>query len=69
MLCSNENESKNNQPLKDWINNKFPNTNDPARKLFLNNHLIPDIDLDISNLEVFMEEREKLLRSKLKSIL
>lgn len=69
MLCSNENESKNNQPLKDWINNKFPNTNDPARKLFLNNHLIPDIDLDISNLEAFMEEREKLLRSKLKSIL
>lgn len=69
MLGSNENESKNNQPLKDWINSKFPDTGDPARKLFLEKHLIPDIDLDISNIEKFMEEREKLLKAKLKSIL
>ena len=58
MLGSNENESKNNQPLKDWVNRKFPNLDDPDRKIFLERHLIPDIDLDISNLEMFMKKEK-----------
>ena len=69
MLESSENESKNNKPLKTWVDEKYPNINDPSRKLFLEKHLIPDIDLDISNLDQFLTERERILKDKLKLIL
>ncbi len=46
MLDANENMSKNDLPLKEWIDN---NTNPSNRKQFLDNHLIPNVDLTIDN--------------------
>lgn len=64
MLDANENESKNNKPLKQWVNEKC-NGN---RKEFLGKHLIPDVDLSLENFNNFIEER-KIIIDKLKSIL
>lgn len=66
MLDANENESKGKKLLKDWVNQ---NTNEETRKLFLESHLIPDVDLSMDNFETFILERSKLLKEKLKSIL
>ncbi|EOH5626490.1 TPA: DUF262 domain-containing protein [Campylobacter coli] len=65
MLDANENESKNNKPLKQWVNEKC-NGN---RKEFLGKHLIPDVDLSLENFNNFIEERKKIIIDKLKSIL
>ncbi|EAI8839480.1 DUF262 domain-containing protein [Campylobacter coli] len=65
MLDANENKSKNNKPLEQWVNEKC-NGN---RKEFLEKHLIPDVDLSLKNFNNFIEERKKIIIDKLKSIL
>lgn len=68
MLDANENESKNKKDLADWIDD--PNTVSPEnRKKFLEEHLIPDVDLRLENFEEFIEKRRELLVAKLKALL
>jgi hypothetical protein len=67
MLDANENESKNAMPLLDWVNNEVQSGK--AKNAFLNEHLIPDVDLSYANFNSFIEERRKILRDKLRQIL
>jgi uncharacterized protein with ParB-like and HNH nuclease domain len=66
MLDANENMSKQDISLEDWINEQ---TADKDRDKFLINHLIPDVDLKLDNFWEFIEKRKELLVAKLKSIL
>ena len=66
MLDANENMSKQDSDLKDWVENQIQNQD---RKKFLENHLIPDVSLKLSDFEDFVEDRKKLLMGELKSIL
>ena len=66
MLDANENMSKNDLSLKDWIDKS---TNSSTRKQFLDTHLIPDIDLSFENFKEFVDERKSIVKMKLKTIL
>lgn len=59
MLDANENMSKNDLSLKEWIDN---NTNSSNRKQFLDNHLIPDVDLSVENFREFIDQRKVYLK-------
>ena len=66
MLDANENMSKNDLSLKEWVEKETQNKD---KKEFLEKHLIPDVDLSIENFCNFIDEREKILLKKLKDIL
>ena len=66
MLDANENESKGKKLLKDWVDQE---TTPDTRKLFLDNHLIPDVDLALDKIETFIDKRSDLLKEKLLAIL
>ncbi|MDY5615429.1 MAG: DUF262 domain-containing protein [Helicobacter sp.] len=65
MLDANENESKSNKSLEQWVNEKC-NGN---RKEFLEKHLIPNVDLSLSNFNNFFKERKVLIIQRLMKIL
>lgn len=67
LLDANENESKGEKPLKDWVDKELKKTN--SRNQFFESHLIPDVDLNLSNFEEYFETRKALLSEKLKSLL
>jgi uncharacterized protein with ParB-like and HNH nuclease domain len=66
MLDANENMSKNDMSLKDWIEKETTDTN---REQFLKSHLIPDTDFELSNFKNYHELRKILLVGKLKALL
>jgi len=66
MLDANENMSKANKSLKEWIDKETKNTNRP---FFLEKHLIPDVDLSLENFEKYIKGRKKILSHKLKELL
>ena len=67
MLNSNENESKNDKALEDWVDLETKNYD---LNKFKNEHLIPqNISLKLEDFDTFIEERKKILTEKLKSIL
>lgn len=66
MLDANENMSKNDKDLKQWIETETKNYD---YKRFIDSHLIPDTNFDISNFADFIESRKKLLTEKLKELL
>lgn len=66
MLDANENMSKNAEDLDSWVK-KEAQTKD--RSSFLTNHLIPDINLELSNFDEFIIKRTTILCEKLKKIL
>lgn len=66
LLDANENMSKNDLSLAEWVNNQ---TNKSNRKKFLMDHIIPDVDLAITNFSEFFEKRKTLLIGKLKELL
>lgn len=66
MLDANENMSKNDLRLSEWVNAQTSTEN---REKFLENHLIPNVELDFSNAEHFFDTRKLLLASKLKEVL
>lgn len=66
MLDANENMSKNDMDLKDWIEEQTKNKD---KNDFLEKHLIPNIELDLDNFEEYIKERKALLIIKLKEIL
>lgn len=66
MLDANENMSKNNKTLKEWVEEETKNKD---REKFLEEHLIPDVDLSIENFPEFIDKRKELLLNKLRKIL
>lgn len=66
MLDANENMSKNAEDLDSWVK-KEAKTKD--RSSFLTNHLIPDINLELSNFDEFIIKRTTILCENLKKIL
>jgi uncharacterized protein with ParB-like and HNH nuclease domain len=67
MLDENENKSKQDKSLKEWVDNETKKTDE---KRFRENHLIPiNIDLSLSNFNEFIEKRKELLVEKLQKIL
>ena len=67
LLDANENESKNNKDLKEWIIFESEKQNISIEK-FCENHLIPNL-LDFGKFEDFIKVRENLLVKKLKEII
>lgn len=66
MLDANENMSKNDMSLQDWIEKE---TTDVNREQFLKSHLIPDTDFELSNFKNYYELRREMLIRKLKALL
>ena len=66
MLDKNENESKGKKELRDWVDSSCVSAN---KAKFLEDHLIPDVDLTLGNFDEFIIERKKLLKTKLLGIL
>ncbi|MCK9436221.1 MAG: DUF262 domain-containing protein [Synergistaceae bacterium] len=66
MLDANENMSKNDKSLKEWIDAQTQNID---KNKFLENHLIPDIDFELDNFEEYIKKRKGLLISELKKVL
>lgn len=62
MLDANENESKGEIPLEEWVEKQ---TAGKDRKHFLESHLIPDIDLSLTNYSEFVEKRQRMLVNKI----
>jgi len=66
MLDANENMSKNDESLSDWVNSE---TKSKQRVSFLENHHIPDVDLELENFDEYIIQRTKILTSCLKKVL
>jgi len=66
MLDSNENMSKNDMSLKDWIDEQTKNKD---KDKFLESHLIPNVNFELDNFEDFINKRKEILIEKLKNIL
>lgn len=66
MLDANENMSKNDKSLKEWVDAQTKNID---KDKFLENHLIPDVDLELDNFEEYFEKRKELLIKELKKLL
>lgn len=65
MLGSNENKSKRDKSLHDWISHEIQ-TKD--KQGFLDDHLIPDVDWSLSNFDEFIGKRKQILTNKLKEL-
>lgn len=66
MLDANENMSKNDKSLKEWVDTQTKNID---KDKFLENHLIPNVDLELDNFEEYFEKRKELLIKELKKVL
>lgn len=66
MLDANENMSKSNMNLLDWVEKE---TDENNRTQFLNAHLIPDVDLNLNKYAEFHEKRKELLLEKMNTLL
>lgn len=66
MLDANENMSKNDLNLKDWVEKE---TNENSKEQFLNLHIIPNVDLTLENFSEYHEKRKEILMDKLKILL
>lgn len=66
MLDANENMSKNDMTLIDWVDKESKNN---LRIQFLNSHLIPDVDLSLDNFSEYFEKRKEILMSKMRILL
>lgn len=65
MLDANENTSKNDKNLEEWVKKETLNKD---YNQFLDSHLIPNLSLSINDFSIFIEERKKILIKKLKSL-
>ena len=61
------NQEKSGKDFDSWIKEKYPNNNN--RKMYMERHYIPDIDLSLGNFREFIEERQKLIVSAFKNLL
>jgi len=55
------NEEKSNKLFNEWLNNNF---NEEKKRIFMETHYIPNVDLTFNNFEEFIIERKKLMREK-----
>jgi hypothetical protein len=63
LLEGKENQSKLATPFEDWLKKECPK--DADQKMFLRNHHIPDVSLDLNEFAGFFEKRKVLLKGKL----
>lgn len=69
LLNANENMSKSNTSLKDWVDKEIKSKN-IDRATFLANHLIPNnVSLELKDFNEFIEARKKLLIEQFHSIM
>lgn len=66
MLDANENESKNAKPLEKWVSEQ---TRNKDMRKFMEDHLIPDTDLSLSNFSDFIEKRKAMLIQRLRKMI
>ncbi|MDR2633326.1 MAG: DUF262 domain-containing protein [Treponema sp.] len=67
MLDANENKSKQDKPLKAWVDQETLNCD---KKRFMESHIIPqDVSLELSSFSEFIARRKDLLLSKMKELL
>ena len=66
MLDANENESKNAKPLDKWVREQ---TRNKDMQKFMEDHLIPDTDLSLSNFSDFVEKRKTILVQRIKKMI
>lgn len=67
LLDANENMSKQDKNLKDWVNYEANKQSCTVDK-FCEEHVIPNI-LEFTDFEMFINKRRKILKIKLKSLL
>lgn len=67
MLDKNENESKGQKTLEEWVSCQCAETD--TRERFLKAHLIPDVNLSLSNFDEFIIKRKELIKKRLLDIL
>jgi len=67
LLEGTPNQEKSAWDLNAWLGKSY--SNDEDRKEYLRKHYIPDVDLDISNFEEFINERKRLISNKLEVLL
>lgn len=65
MLDGNENMSKNAKPLQQWIEEV---TTPQTKNKFLEDHIIPNVDLGLENFEQFIEKRRDMLRERIRQV-
>lgn len=68
LLDGNENSSKNDSSLNEWVEKRIRETN-IAKEKFLEQYIIPDVDLSIENFGEFFEKRKEMLVRKLGDLL
>jgi len=61
------NQEKSDTGFKEWFFEV--NKTDQEKRDYIAKHMIPDIDLDITNFDMFIEKRTEIIREKYKSIL
>lgn len=66
MLDANENKSKNAKPLDKWVSEQ---TRNKDMQKFMEDHLIPDTDLSLSNFSDFVEKRKTILVQRIKKMI
>ena len=66
MLDANENESKNAKPLEKWVSEQ---TRNKDMRKFMEDHLIPDTDLSLSNFSDFIEKRKAMLVQRIRKMI
>lgn len=66
MLDVNENESKNAKPLEKWVSEQ---TRNKDMRKFMEDHLIPDTDLSLSNFSDFIEKRKAMLVQRIRKMI
>ena len=66
MLDANENMSKNDLSLKEWVEKE---TNEDNKEQFLNLHIVPNIDFSLENFSEYIEKRKSILMERLKTLL
>lgn len=66
MLDANENESKNAKPLEKWVSEQ---TRNKDMWKFMEDHLIPDTDLSLSNFSDFIEKRKAMLVQRIRKMI
>jgi len=67
LLEATPNIEKLNRNFGEWLNETYPDSLE--RQEYKKRHLIPDVDLSLSNFLEFFEKREELIKTKFKGVL
>lgn len=61
------NIEKSNMEFEEWLNETYKDT--VSKREYMNKHYIPDVSLDFTDFEEFVERRKELLQEKIKSMI